>query len=123
MILRSGIDLIEPVRFENMDPGVRERFLYRVFTPAEQQLCGDNAQRIAGRFACKEAVSKALGTGFGKVHWTDVEILSGPEGEPLLILHGEAKRIAEKTGLTLWSVSITHIKEAAAAIATAMSEP
>lgn len=123
MILRSGIDLIEPVRFENMKPEIRERFLNRVFTPAEQELCGDNAQRLAGRFACKEAVSKALGTGFGKVHWTDVEILSGSEGEPVLILHGEAKRIADETGLTLWSVSITHIKEAAAAIATAMSVP
>lgn len=119
-ILRNGIDLIETERFENMKPEIRERFLTRVFTEREREICRDIPQHLAGRFAAKEAVAKTLGTGIGKVSWQDIEILNDENGAPRLILHGEAARVAEEAGLTVWSVSITHIKTLAAATAAAM---
>lgn len=119
-ILRSGIDLIEVDRLAAMKPGIRERFLQRVFTPDELAYCRDQNQHLAGRFACKEAVSKALGTGIGEVAWQDIEILAEESGAPRLLLHGAAAQKAEELGLTNWSVSISHVKENAAAVAIAL---
>lgn len=119
-VLRSGIDLIEVGRLASMKPEIRERFLQRVFTPAELEFCHDQNQHLAGRFACKEAVSKALGTGIGEVSWQDIEILSDESGAPRLELHGAAKEKADELGLSLWTVSISHIKEHAAALAVAL---
>ena len=118
-ILRSGIDLIDVERLARLAPAIRERFLARVFTEAEQQLCSGRDERLAGRFACKEAVAKALGTGIGEVHWRDIEILAEENGSPRLILHGKAQETAETLGLTVWSVSISHIKTMAVALAVA----
>lgn len=117
--LRSGIDLIDVERITRLKPSIRERFLARVFTQAEQQLCAGRDERLAGRFACKEAVAKALGTGIGTVRWRDIEILAEENGSPRLILHGEAQRTADELGLTVWSVSISHIKTMAVAMAVA----
>jgi holo-[acyl-carrier protein] synthase len=67
-------------------------------------------------------VSKALGTGIGKVAWQDIEILHEWSGEPLVYLHGNARFVAEKKGLKHWSVSITHDGGLAAAVAVAIGD-
>ena len=119
-VLRSGVDLVEIQRIQALNPAIRARFLQRVFTPAELAITGDSAESLAGRFAAKEAVVKALGCGIGPVHWQEVEILQGPEGEPLLALHGQARQIAADLGLSVWSVSISHTHAQAVALAVAM---
>jgi holo-[acyl-carrier protein] synthase len=118
-ILRSGIDLIEIERIEKLKPEIKARFLQRVYTSAELDFCGDRDERLAGRFACKEAVSKALGTGIGTVHWQEIEILTNDQQMPILHLHGNAATLAKSLGLSIWSVSISHAKTYAMAIAIA----
>ena len=118
-MLRTGIDLIEVERFRSQKPEIRQRFLSRVYTEAELAYCGENDQHLAGRFAAKEAVAKALGCGIGAVSWKDIEILNDEQGAPVLQLHGSAAELAARSGLRSWSVSITHLKEYAAAVAAA----
>lgn len=122
MILRTGVDIIEIDRLASLKPEIRVRFIQRVYTPAEIALAGsENADAFfAGRFAAKEAVAKALGTGIGPVSWQEVEILRGAEQEPVLHLHGQAARLAQEMGLTTWSVSISHSHSHAIATATAI---
>ena len=119
-ILRTGIDLIEVSRFSSQKPEIRERFISRVFTEAEQAYCAGLDQHLAGRFAAKEAVAKVLGCGIGSVSWQEIEILNDESGMPVLHLHGKAAEFSDQLGLKLWSVSITHLKEYAAATAVAM---
>lgn len=121
-VLRTGIDLIEVERFRSQRAEIRTRFIERVYTKAEQAYCGENEQHLAGRFAAKEAVSKALGCGIGEISWQEIEILSDDLGSPVLQLHGKAAERAAQMGLTTWSVSITHLKEYAAAVAAATGE-
>jgi len=121
-IIRTGIDMIEVERFRSQSPEIRAHFIQRVFTEAERAYCGENDQHLAGRFAAKEAVAKALGTGIGPVGWQDIEILNDEAGMPVLHLHGEAADRAERLGLAQWSVSITHLREYAAAAAAAIGE-
>lgn len=123
MILRTGVDIVETDRFKELQPGIFTRFLERVFTPQEISEASQSIEYLAGRFAAKEAVVKALGTGIGMVTWQDVEILRGKEGEPVLTLRGKAKEVAEAEGLTLWSVSISHTHEHAVAMVVAAGEP
>jgi holo-[acyl-carrier protein] synthase len=118
--LRTGIDLIEICRLEELDPSIRQRFLERVFTPLELQQAADSLAGLAGRFAAKEAVAKALGTGIGPVSWQEIEITRGAEGQPLLHLSGRALQIAQQLGLETWSISITHNRTTAAAVAVAI---
>ena len=120
MILRSGIDLLEVRRLDMIKPAIRERFIQRVFTLAEVTESNQLTEYFAGRFCVKEAVSKALGTGIGHVHWQDIECLDGPLGEPVLHLYGNAAKIAANLGLEVWTVSISHTKEYATAMAIAM---
>jgi holo-[acyl-carrier protein] synthase len=120
MALRSGIDIVEINRMDEINPSIRVRFINRVFTLAEQALAQGRTPSLAGRFAAKEAVSKALGTGIGRVHWQDIEILRGPAGEPVLQLHGLAREVAAHLGPTEWSVSISHGRTHAVAVAVAM---
>lgn len=120
MLLRSGIDLVEINRFEALNPAIRERFLQRVFTENEIRDSGTSIASLAGRFAAKEAVAKALGCGIGPVAWREIEILQGEHGEPLLKLHGKALELAQQTGLHTWSISITHTTSVAAASAVAI---
>ncbi len=122
MKLKTGIDLIEISRIQAALDRYGERFLKRIFTPAEIVECQGRAEALAVRFAAKEAVVKALGTGIGPVIWHEVETLHKPSGEPYLILHGAADRIAKKLGLTEWSVSLSHSRENAVAIVIAAGE-
>lgn len=122
MILRSGVDIVEIQRLDEVNPAIRARFIRRVFTEQEVELARGSSASLAGRFAAKEAVSKALGTGIGWVAWRDIEILRGKAGEPLLELHGRALQVAEHLGLQTWSVSISHGRAYAVATAVAVGE-
>ena len=120
-LIVSGIDLIEISRFTEIDPGIRARFIRRVFTPAEQLECNDIDERLAGKFAAKEAVAKALGSGVGQVSWQDIAIITDASGQPQVLLNRTAAQIADSLHLTQWSISITHTRELAAAVAVALS--
>ncbi len=120
MILRTGIDLLEITRLAAVKPSIRQRFLQRVYTEQELEEANNSFQALAGKFAAKEAVAKALGTGIGPVRWQEIEILHGNFGEPVLLLHGNAVKIAAEIGITQWSISISHSQTHAVAIAVAI---
>jgi holo-[acyl-carrier protein] synthase len=120
MILRTGVDIIEISRLENLQPALKTRFLERVFTPVELAESGGVSSSLAGRFAVKEAVAKALGCGIGPIRWRDIEVKQGLNGEPLLYLHGAADDMARQQGLSIWSISISHNTTQAIAMAVAM---
>jgi holo-[acyl-carrier-protein] synthase len=120
MILQSGIDTIEISRLDDIKPSIRERFVARVFTAQEIAQARDRSDVLSGLFAAKEAVSKALGTGIGYVSWQEIEILHLRTGQPIVNLHGNAKKVAEQLGLETWSVSISHDRNKAIAVAVAI---
>ncbi|MDR3575664.1 MAG: holo-ACP synthase [Anaerolineaceae bacterium] len=122
VILRTGVDIVEINRLTEVNPAIRRRFLIRVYTPLELEQVGNSDASLAGRFAAKEAVSKVLGSGIGPVSWQDIEIRRGPAGAPVLQLYGRASLLAEKLGLTQWSVSISHSKTEAIAFAVALGD-
>ena len=117
MILRSGVDLIEIERFDRIEPRIRTRFIHRVLTSQERLEVKDSNSTLAGKFAAKEAVVKALGCGIGPVSFQDIEILHDANGQPILRLYKNAKRIAEQNKSNDWSVSISHTQHYAVAIA------
>ncbi|MEA4906089.1 MAG: holo-ACP synthase [Chloroflexi bacterium] len=120
--LRSGVDLIEIDRLAGIDPAIRQRFLERVFTPGELADAGGSDASLAGRFAAKEAAAKALGCGIGPVSWQEIEVQRGPQRQPLLVLHGAARRLADEQGLTRWSLSISHSRTHAIAMVVALGD-
>lgn len=120
MILRSGIDIIEISRLDEVNPAIRKRFIQRVYTAREIAQTQERTEALTGLFAAKEAVSKALGTGIGRVHWQDIEIIHLPTGQPVVKLHGQAKTVADQLGLTTWSVSISHDRDKVVAMAVAI---
>lgn len=93
----------------------------RVYTENEIALCGGRVPELAVRFAGKEAISKALGTGLVGVDWPEMEILADVRGKPIVQLHGRALKRAEALGLTYWAISLTHTKEHAMAMVVATS--
>ena len=107
-MIKCGVDIVKIERLEAVNPAIRARFIQRVFTPLEQAQLGAESEALAGVFAAKEAATKALGTGIGRVSWQDVEVIHANSGEPELRLHGEALRAALARGLSEWAVSITH---------------
>lgn len=115
-----GIDIIEVGRVRKVFERHGERFLQRVFTPIEVQQCRGKMTRLAGRFASKEAISKALGTGLHGVAWREMEVVQLRSGRPSVRLHGKAKRRAELLGLSAFDVSIADLKEFSIAIAVAI---
>ncbi|MHB0922515.1 MAG: holo-ACP synthase [Bellilinea sp.] len=122
MIIRTGVDIVEIDRLDSVSSAIRRRFIQRVYTSAELAIIKDDNEALAGRFAAKEAVSKALGSGIGFVRWQDIEVLDGPYGEPVLNLYGNAVKIAERLGLDTWSVSISHSRQHAVAVAVAIGQ-
>ena len=121
MIIGTGIDIVEIVRLRKTLEGTGERFLKRVFTPGEQRYClarHDPAPHLAARFAAKEAVLKALGTGWAQgVTWLDVEVSKPSRGAPIILLHGVAREIAASKGVSKIHLSLTHTNHYAAATA------
>ncbi len=123
MQLRTGVDLIEIERVDQAITAHGDRFLDRVYTAAELAYCRGRRESLAARFAAKEAVAKALGTGIWRqgVNWTDIETISDPEsGAPQLILHGAAAALAHAQGLTTWAISLSHDRSRAIAFVTAI---
>lgn len=119
MILRTGVDLIETNRIADAIERHGERFLNRVFTEYELNDCKGRVTSLAARFAAKEAVAKALGTGIGGVSWLDIEIRSDEKKAPYLVLSGEGERLAKQHGLKTWSLSLSHIESQAIAFVVA----
>lgn len=115
MDLQTGIDLIEIDRIEAVLHRHGDRFLRRVYTPAERALCRERVPELAARFAAKEAVMKALGTGRKGVGWREVEVLSDLRGRPVVRLHGRAQARAEALGLRAWALSLSHARRIAVA--------
>jgi holo-[acyl-carrier protein] synthase len=122
VILRTGVDLIEVARVRSAIQRHGQQFLQRIYTPRELTEVGDNESSLAARFAAKEAVSKALGTGIGEVTFQDIEILRGASGEPVLHLHRAAASLAAALGLETWSVSLSHTQEHAIAMVVAVGK-
>ena len=122
MILKTGIDIIEIYRIQAALDRHGDRFLRRVLTPAEIGECRGRADSVALRFAAKEAATKAMGTGIGPVSWREIETLHKFTGEPYLVLHGRAVKIAAFLGLTAWAVSLSHSTDNAVAVVVATGE-
>ncbi len=124
-IIAHGIDLVDFPRLETMIQRHGGRFLNRVFTKREQSDADsvrNRIEKLAGRFAAKEAVLKVLGTGWGGgANWTDVEIRNLPSGKPEVLLSGQTRRIADELGLREVLVSISHIKTHAIASAIGLT--
>jgi holo-[acyl-carrier protein] synthase len=116
------VDLIEIERVESTIERYGARFLERVFTAQELAEVGKNTASLAARFAAKEAVAKALGTGIGPIAWREIEILRGPKRQPLLYLHGAAHKLASEMGLETWSISLSHTRTHAIATAVAIGK-
>ncbi|NLX69464.1 MAG: holo-ACP synthase [Clostridiales bacterium] len=116
VIVGTGIDIIEVERIRKAC--INPRFPKKVFTDREWEHIesrGKNMQTVAGNFAAKEAVAKALGTGFGKVGWKDIQIFRKPDGRPYVELSGQALFYMSKLGGKRVWISISHIKELAVA--------
>ena len=120
MKLATGIDLIEIARIEEVVSRHGKHYLERIYTPAELEQCGRRAESLAGRFAAKEAVAKALGTGIGHITWKEIEVLGDEQNAPILTLHGLAKQKAKELGLETWSVSISHSQSHSVAFVVAI---
>ena len=119
MIIGSGIDLAEIGRIQLSVERYGERFLNRIYTPAEQAYClrkRNAAESFAARFAAKEAAAKALGTGisFG-VSWLEIEVVRERSGRPNVQFHGRAAEIARRLGVAHAALSITHTSSLAMA--------
>lgn len=110
-----GIDIVEIPRVAKVLQKHPERFLRRVFTPEEVAFCRGRVPELAARFAAKEAVMKALGTGARGLAWREIEILPNRRGKPLVYLHGDARKRAETIGLRGVDISLTHSQEFAIA--------
>jgi holo-[acyl-carrier-protein] synthase len=119
-MLRCGVDLVKIARMESVSPAILARFIQRIYTETERAQSNGKIEQLAGLFAAKEAASKALGTGIGKVAWQDIEVLHKPSGEPTLYLHGNAKMLADRLGLEEWAVSISNENGMAIASVVAM---
>lgn len=115
MIRSIGVDMIEVSRIENALLVHGERFLDRVFTLAEQSYCDGKAGKLAARFAAKEAVAKALGTGIGSIAWREIEVDRSNAGAPTIRLHGNAFRRAANLHVGEIHLTLSHTHEHAIA--------
>lgn len=125
-IFGIGIDVVEVERIASAIERLGEPFLTKLFTASERAYCEsqkNSALHYAARFAAKEAVSKALGTGIGgQAGWLDLEIIRDAAGAPKLVLQGAAAEFARLHNITEIQISLTHAREYAAANAIAVSE-
>jgi holo-[acyl-carrier protein] synthase len=123
-MLSAGVDVVEIGRLERVLQRWGQRFLDRVYTSEEQAFCRGRVPELAARFAAKEAISKALGTGIigrGGVNWLDMEVLPDRRGKPLVLLYGRARERAGELALTEWAISLSHERTIAVAFVVASS--
>jgi holo-[acyl-carrier protein] synthase len=111
-----GTDIIEINRIEQAMLSWQDSFLRRIYTEAELESCQNRASSLAARFAAKEAIMKALGTGAKGISWRDIEILSNSDGAPVVQLHARARSKAEENGIAKFSVTMSHCKEYAVSV-------
>jgi holo-[acyl-carrier protein] synthase len=120
-VLGTGIDLVETERIAASLERFGDRFLKRVFLPGEIAYSQDHkfpALHLAARFAAKEAVSKAFGTGIGEhLGWLDIEVTRQPGEAPELRLHGKGAELALLRRVDKVMISLTHAKNYSAAVA------
>ncbi len=124
-VLGIGVDAVEVDRLRRV-LGRRPGLAARVFTEGERDYAGragDPAERLATRFAAKEATMKALGGGIGTFRFTDVEVVRLGRGAPSLALHGSAARAAARAGVARWNLSLTHTHRTAIAFVVASGGP
>ncbi len=121
MILGTGIDIIEVDRIDAAHKKFGERFLNRILLAGELAYCLSHkhaAPFLAARFAAKEAVSKAFGTGIGAdLGWQDIEVCRRESGEPYVVLHGKGQTLLAKRGARMMHLSISHTEKHATAMA------
>jgi holo-[acyl-carrier protein] synthase len=121
MILGVGIDIIEVERIASSYEKFGERFVNRILRPAEIEYCLSHkitGPFLAVRFAAKEAISKAFGTGIGaQLSWQDMEVGRKESGEPFVILHDNGEKLLASRGGRIVRISLSHTKEYAAAVA------
>jgi holo-[acyl-carrier protein] synthase len=123
-VLAAGVDIIEIGRIRQALERHGERFLRRIYTPAEVVFSRGRVGELAVRFAAKEAVSKALGVGLQPIGrqgiaWQEVEVLPDALGKPLVRLSGRAEALAEAQGLGTWAISLSHGRDQAVAFVVA----
>jgi holo-[acyl-carrier protein] synthase len=111
-VLGIGVDVVETGRIDASLARFGDRFLNRIFRDGEIEYCSSMkfpARHYGARFAAKEAVSKAFGTGIGAtMGWRDIEVRRKASGEPFVVLHGAAERLARQLGVTEVMVSLSH---------------
>ena len=121
MILGVGIDIIEVARIQSSYEKFGERFLNRILRAGEIQYClsyKTPGPFLAARFAAKEAISKAFGTGIGaELGWTDMEVARKPSGEPYVVLHDRGQALLAARGANSLRISLSHTQQHATAIA------
>lgn len=116
----TGVDIMELQRIEKAIARWGDRFLRRVYTPGELAYCRGRINSLAGRWAAKEAIAKALGTGWSRgVRWVDLEVVRLPGNPPTVSLHGKARAYADARGIQHWSLSLSHSREFAVAFVIA----
>jgi holo-[acyl-carrier protein] synthase len=117
-----GVDIVEIVRIREALSRWGDRFLNRIYTDSEKGLYGDKLESLAARFAGKEAAMKALWSAKGAPTWKEVEILSQPDGKPVVHLRGSALESARAFGLCGLEISFSHSREYAVAIVMGIKE-
>ncbi|MDB6123339.1 MAG: synthase [Pedosphaera sp.] len=121
MILGLGIDIIEVDRIQASYEKFGERFLKRILHPNEIAYCLSHkspAPFLAARFAAKEAISKAFGTGIGaQLGWQDMEVVRKDSGEPYVVLHEGGQKLLQERGARIVLISLSHTQNHAAAVA------
>ncbi|MFO7170173.1 MAG: holo-ACP synthase [Chloroflexota bacterium] len=130
-MLYSGVDIIEVARIERAVQRWGDRFLNRIYTPAEIRAYARRTTSLAARWAAKEATGKLLGVGLrglggadsGSLPWTDIEVLADKSGRPSLTLRGAALARAQELGLRELSVSLSHTDQHAIALVVALAAP
>ncbi|MEM9776501.1 MAG: holo-ACP synthase [Chloroflexota bacterium] len=121
-MIQTGIDLVENQRIADAIERSGARFLNRIFTPMEIEQCGGRIPSLAGRYAVKEAVSKAFGTGIGDMQWVEIEVVQNERSAPELKLHGKAAKMSASQGISQWSISISHTDTHAVGLAVAIGQ-
>jgi holo-[acyl-carrier protein] synthase len=121
VILGVGIDIIEVNRIQASYEKFGERFVNRILLPGEIAYCLSHrvpGPFLAARFAAKEAISKAFGTGIGaQLSWQDMEVCRKPSGEPYVVLHGGGQKLMEERGAARLLISLSHTQAHATAVA------
>jgi len=116
-----GLDIVEVARIQASFEQSGEAFLRRILLPDELAYClayKNPAPQLAARFAAKEAVSKAFGTGLGgQIGWLDIEVCRKESGEPFVVLHGKGMELFQKRGAKQLLVSLSHTENYATAVA------